>query len=54
MAKKKLTPKQIFSKLEDLHDKEQDLLAQLKDQTCKCDEDFDDDDYHLDADFSED
>tara|TARA_Y100001970_G_scaffold42194_1_gene52532 strand:+ start:3560 stop:3712 length:153 start_codon:yes stop_codon:yes gene_type:complete len=50
MATKKLTPKEIFSKLEDLHEQEQDLLDQLKDQVCKCD-DIDDD---LDADFLED
>ena len=53
MAKKKLTPEKIFEKLEDLHEQEQDLLDQLKDQTCKCEDDFDDDD-DLDADFDED
>lgn len=48
MTKEKLTPKQIFEKLEDLHAEEEDLLNQLKDQVCECD------DNDLDADFEED
>ena len=52
MAKKKLTPEKIFEKLEELHDEETALLEELKDQTCKCEDDFNDDD-DLDADFDE-
>ena len=49
MQKKKLTPEDIFDKLDELHQEEQDLLEQLRDEVCKCD-DMDDD---LDADFDE-
>jgi rubrerythrin len=49
MPKKKLTPEDIFDKLDELHQEEQDLLEQLRDEVCKCN-DMDDD---LDADFDE-
>ena len=47
---KKLTPEQIFEKLEELHDQENELLERLKEQVCKCDDEDDDD---LDADFDD-
>ena len=49
MKKKKLTPEAIFDKLDELHQEEQNLLEQLRDEVCECD-DMDDD---LDADFEE-
>ena len=50
MKKKKLTPEAIFDKHDELHQEEQDLLEQLRDEVCECN-DMDDD---LDADFEED
>ena len=47
---KKLTPEQIFEKLEEHHDQENELLERLKEQVCKCDDEDDDD---LDADFGD-
>ena len=38
MKKKKLTPEAIFDKLDELHQEEQDLLEQLRDEVCKCDD----------------